>query len=164
VATNGHHVQTRLSFNIDLWNRFTVSGSVPNGKVVFSKVGSHWVDASNYCALVLAVVLVALYQSSGLRTATHGARYGGGCPGFGFVPEFLLPPRCDAGAMKPELVGIVGFVPKLEQKKSSVDVQKKWGSFKSSGEATVEILHWRLQLCKFTMVSGRYLYSTAPKR
>ena len=125
MATNGHHVQTRLSFNIDLWNRFTVSGSVPNGKVFFSEVGSHWVDASNYCALVLAVVLVALYQSSGLRTATHGARYGGGCPGFGFVPEFLLPPRCDAGAMKPELVGIVGFVPKLEPKKSSDDVQKK---------------------------------------
>jgi hypothetical protein len=73
-----------------------------------------------------------LYQSSGLRTATHGARYGGGCPGFGFVPEFFLPPRCDAGAMKPELVGLVGFVPKLEPKKSSVDVQKKWGSFKSS--------------------------------
>jgi hypothetical protein len=33
-----------------------------------------------------------------------------------------------------------------------------------SGEATLEILHWRLQLCEFTMVSGRYLYSTAPKR
>ena len=146
--------------------------------------GSDCIDASNCCALVLAVVSVVLVgdQCPRLGTATHGAGDGCGCPGPGFVPELLLPPRCDAGTVKPERFCCEHLSPWKPS-----DLDSNWGpNFHATREKDSRPMErkgcpsfrqthvWARHpkfdrevaatlLSEFTMVSGRYLCSNPKK-